>query len=146
MVEIDHDLQNTEYYLQLALHEGNRTLEMAIIRQLAQRRNHHATNLLTNYIGGTFSDRLPTLYHCRIAAEILVHFGESGQQCLCAVLSILSRNPRNARWTKLIVECLHSQSVTIDVRKSIRRWKWSPAGWPYMFRSFRRLKQRGNRI
>ena len=141
--EIDISLQATEHYLRQALLDRNRTIEIASLQQLAQWDTPQALDLLGAYLRGNLSHHLPPLYHCRIAAEILIHKGQAGQKCLCRVLRSLSRNPRNARWAKLIVDFLQSQITSMDVRQSIRRWKVSPAGLTYFFLSLRRSKHRG---
>ncbi|MFC1783332.1 HEAT repeat domain-containing protein, partial [Planctomycetota bacterium] len=131
--EIDDRLESVERYLRLALRDDDLRIEMAAIQRLAQLDTPQSLYLLHAYIEGRLSGRLRPVYHCRRAAEALINRGEAGVNRLCRVLRSFSKNPFKVRWAKLIAGILKTQADDDYIRKSLRIWKFSPAGLTYLF-------------
>ena len=120
--------------------DENSLIEFDAIQQLAQQHTKQSLGLLCEYIEGKLSDRLPSLYHYRQGAAVLVDRGEPGRDHLCHVLKLFCKSPRKAKWAKIIADTLKSKDDIDAVRKSLRIWRCSPARVTLVLRNWvRRL-------
>gem|GEM_PF-1660925 len=140
--EIDDRPESVERYLRLALHDADCRIGFAAIQRLAQWDTMQSLELLQAYIEGKLSRRLPPLYHCRRAAEVLTDRGEAGIKRLCRVLRFLSTSPLKARRARLIADILQPQADAVEVGKALKSWRFSPARLACIFLMMGRSLQR----